>query len=1017
MIRKTKSKKIPRRLLAATMSCVFMISLSSCSGAGNSYGKLNADEVYAKSGNYTVTNGELWNELKWDAASIIEEQIKNVVINDQIEEVKVVMANDYDSLTAEQKEDLGSNEEYTKLYDKYSARLVDYVVQDVFNFNYNTETYWKALEDLDSKTKKINIAKYADEIYSSYKIDSIESVKLVDLLNNANEENQENYLTIATTLNNVYYPLLAKEIFAESKTYEKIEEAMEESSDDEEKIGYFSNSEYISQFKKEYANQHDLSLLLIRFNTEDEFNDTLRAFGIKIYNKQYYYVDGVDPETGLERSYNDYCEYYDELSNSELSSPIDSGYMLEIFIQIYNYIYGGYKDKLTSGSNLTDVDQLNLLRTEITNKLLNMPADEVKEKALNALKDNEELVYSRERIDEISSSFYSYLYETLDLEKVCFSTSTQSHNESFYIAYKFDEAEPVNTLYNKDLTDDQIIEIITDEENKEIFDTLQKALVDSTLTDSTISNYLKEATDDVKVQIYDEATEIKYALSHTNYSKTISKNKNKNVLATIEFDGKKWNLNITADNEDEKSVKKADGQAFGIFDYLEGVNGQTTAIDILSKKLIKDTDAYAQTNEDRDLYKDYIEAILYNFANEGYASSGYSSTIGKYNFLMLYFHSTNIDEIIDNYYRVQFASTKILVDHSNDKLISFIKSYSDSLYEKYFSLSATRLVVYFDGDDDNQPDEIADWKDKVVSFDGNSVTLEEVSKSLVFDVYTEISSSTEDHSTKLTSVVEEYNDSARVAFDNNPIVSENKWAKYKKLGLRVKTEDVTATNSTLDMDFNLKQRLFDYTDPNGEYQYFINNTTPSIYIEPIYEADIAKNDDTIVETKDGYNLILVTTGNSKPSAEWSKEDFDTDLYNDITIKYNEKYVTIDDIFNDEEKLTANQIKLYFLEYVLTGSSTLLPSDLASACSTFLTPVITRFTSDATQRQIVMEYINNTAGEITWTNENYSEVLDNIIMINQKIADSYTDLYEDTTGTSNSFENWWDNLSTYLKEAK
>lgn len=1017
MIRKTKSKKIPRRLLAATMSCVFMISLSSCSGAGNSYGKLNADEVYVKSGNYTVTNGELWNELKWDAASIIEEQIKNVVINDQIEEVKVVMANDYDSLTAEQKEDLGSNEEYTKLYDKYSARLVDYVVQDVFNFNYNTETYWKALEDLDSKTKKINIAKYADEIYSSYKIDSIESVKLVDLLNNANEENQENYLTIATTLNNVYYPLLAKEIFAESKTYEKIEEAMEESSDDEEKIGYFSNSEYISQFKKEYANQHDLSLLLIRFNTEDEFNDTLRAFGIKIYNKQYYYVDGVDPETGLERSYNDYCEYYDELSNSELSSPIDSGYMLEIFIQIYNYIYGGYKDKLTSGSNLTDVDQLNLLRTEITNKLLNMPADEVKENALNALKDNEELVYSRERIDEISSSFYSYLYETLDLEKVCFSTSTQSHNESFYIAYKFDEAEPVNTLYNKDLTDDQIIEIITDEENKEIFDTLQKALVDSTLTDSTISNYLKEATDDVKVQIYDEATEIKYALSHTNYSKTISKNKNKNVLATIEFDGKKWNLNITADNEDEKSVKKADGQAFGIFDYLEGVNGQTTAIDILSKKLIKDTDAYAQTNEDRDLYKDYIEAILYNFANEGYASSGYSSTIGKYNFLMLYFHSTNIDEIIDNYYRVQFASTKILVDHSNDKLISFIKSYSDSLYEKYFSLSATRLVVYFDGDDDNQPDEIADWKDKVVSFDGNSVTLEEVSKSLVFDVYTEISSSTEDHSTKLTSVVEEYNDSARVAFDNNPIVSENKWAKYKKLGLRVKTEDVTATNSTLDMDFNLKQRLFDYTDPNGEYQYFINNTTPSIYIEPIYEADIAKNDDTIVETKDGYNLILVTTGNSKPSAEWSKEDFDTDLYNDITIKYNEKYVTIDDIFNDEEKLTANQIKLYFLEHVLTGSSTLLPSDLASACSTFLTPVITRFTSDATQRQIVMEYINNTAGEITWTNENYSEVLDNIIMINQKIADSYTDLYEDTTGTSNSFENWWDNLSTYLKEAK
>ena len=103
------SKKVnkPRRALTATMSLALLISLSSCSGATNTVGKLNANDVYASAGNYSVTYGELWNELKWDAATVIEQQVTNVVLYDYIDKIKLVVDNQYSELSEDDKENLG----------------------------------------------------------------------------------------------------------------------------------------------------------------------------------------------------------------------------------------------------------------------------------------------------------------------------------------------------------------------------------------------------------------------------------------------------------------------------------------------------------------------------------------------------------------------------------------------------------------------------------------------------------------------------------------------------------------------------------------------------------------------------------------------------------------------------------------------------------------------------------------------------------------------------------------------
>ena len=128
MKKKVNYNKIPRRLLTATMSCVFIISLSSCSGAKNNYGNLDVDSIYATSGNYSVTNGDLWNELKWSASSKLNEQIENVILNEQINKITLVMNNigKYDSLSNDDKKIFNdSKEEFDNLATYYQKRLVD----------------------------------------------------------------------------------------------------------------------------------------------------------------------------------------------------------------------------------------------------------------------------------------------------------------------------------------------------------------------------------------------------------------------------------------------------------------------------------------------------------------------------------------------------------------------------------------------------------------------------------------------------------------------------------------------------------------------------------------------------------------------------------------------------------------------------------------------------------------------------------------------------------------------------
>ncbi len=1061
---KNNTKKYSHKLLTATMASVLMISLSSCSTSNNSLKSELYSENYASAGDASITKGELWEELKWSTKDVLETQITNVVLNNYIEKItKVVNTDSYSNLTDSDKELLNlkdkNEEDFVKLKNTYEKRLVNYVLQDVYSFNYSNSDYYSNLEGLGKEKAGFNEIKYLDTIYSNYFINPITKEKLAEIRNNIIDAKTTkekdtaalNLLAVAKQLSEKYYPLYAKELLAIDKITEEADKQDKKAKEDDSLSNYFSASDFSSKFKKLHTNNYNLGLILVHFNSTDEYEDTLRAFGLKFYNKKLYYIG--QSEKTQKMTYEAYRDYYNDFSNSDLSRSddvinltdnADEGNILELYIQIYNYVYGDYVTKDALDTTLPTIDAVNNstkiedLRQVTLNILKNndVKYNDVVEILKNGSKD--QVIFDTDYINGISSSIATYLYETLNVKS--YTTSSQSASSGCYIAYKFEDnhkaesTEEYAKWYDNDKSSTDIYDYISAEGREALYNEIRSELIIDKLSDTNISSYLKTESEDAKVKIYNEALEIAYSVSNTDYSKALGKAKNDNILATIEYDGKTYDLNIVSDSNDENTLYiPGTDKPVGAYDKLELTNGSTTAIDLLTKKMIKKTKAYEETGSEKNIkdYKNYIQYILYAFANNGYSSSGYPSSIGKYNFLMLYFHDASIDNIVNNYYRVQYASAKLLTDYSNDNLINFFKKYTDEAYDKYFSLSTTRLVVYYDGDDDGKADDVETWANKTVTFDNQETLMSTVARKLVYEIYNKISASNTAHADKLSSLVTEINNSAKAEFNDNKIAPENTWAKYKRLGLNVKTEDITATNSSTDIDWKIKNRLYQYATEES-YQYYINGKAPSAYIETLVENDIY-NQEKIIESTDGYNLLLVTEGTSPSSAKWTKDDKENKLEENIIVKYNEKYYKINDIYNDDNKLNNNQIKLYVLDYMSNNASTLSPSSTSQALSSFLSPVLTRFTSSETQRIVLLSFMKgflvNNEGKteyndkklydiVTFSNTDYNGsegVFAKIIQINQNSADSYSYYYNDLdlSQTVNAYTDWWSELEAKI----
>ncbi|MDE7095355.1 MAG: hypothetical protein K2O23_02600, partial [Anaeroplasmataceae bacterium] len=148
MFKKLKSKS--RRLCMVASFFVLIIALTGCRSAGKPIGNLDKDTIYLSAGNQSVTKGELWNELRWNANNVLTDKITEVVMKDYVEKVSLIIDKSYADLTDEQKKSFAeefSSEDFDKLKESYELRLKDYVIEDIYNYNYDSKYSYDKIKD------------------------------------------------------------------------------------------------------------------------------------------------------------------------------------------------------------------------------------------------------------------------------------------------------------------------------------------------------------------------------------------------------------------------------------------------------------------------------------------------------------------------------------------------------------------------------------------------------------------------------------------------------------------------------------------------------------------------------------------------------------------------------------------------------------------------------------------------------------------------------------------------------
>lgn len=981
MIKNGKFKKFT--LVVLSVFSVF--SLVSCKETKIS--NIGTDTVYAtsKDGKYKVTNGDLWNELKWNATDEISKKINEVVLASYKTEIADAIS-------------VFDNKTTTVSIEK-QKRYFDFLELSAFTGIYGTDSF-DNLKLMLPKVVKVNVEKYIDTAY-------VDENKTIDSAKLSQDYIEDHAVKkFSGSLETTYYLYEYYEDYIDvcaqkALAYDYLEDYIDDYNDDRDEDNYYYTDEDIIQYHSEhYQYAEDRQAIIIRFTNTDEINSTLKAFGVKVYNDSFYFIpQGTKTDTKYSKYYDDFD--VSKAANSEKCFNIMSiggeSAIFDLYVAIYNYIYT-YKDALPS--QYTDRTNLTINQRKVTEKIVTnyikgvettSPEDTVSSTEWESYKDR--ITYTQEDLNKIDEDFKFYVNKTLNVNpdytqgESRYSVNGQSYKDHYYLVFKISE-KPLRDEY-------KLLDSIDDTEIPEAKASYKAKLIEEMmwdeLTDTYISNAVSEKIAKVTTYIYDENVEIAYSAVNTSYSKTHKNAPKSNTLFSLKYKGKTTHYTI---NE--------------IFESLVEKSGVTTAIDLLSKQVIKDSEEYKETNKNRSDYKRTIELLLAYFSNNQLSS--YPSTLGKYNFLMLYFHDSDIDRIIDNYYRVNEASNKILTDFgSNEKFYTLVETYSSMAYEKKYQASASNLLAYVDMDEDGNADKDFNW-DTIVPTSPTK-TYKELTIELIQTMVTRMKYASGAELDTLKTMVEEFNSCQKFTngienYDPNrdeydPTEPEKIWAEYKRAGIQLSITDYSdVTNSTSE---NLSNESACPTEIKGRIrdlykEISIYDTYPNEYVDSdFYTADNAQG----WKTTEGYSMLVLSSITKRSSAKFEKKDDVNGIYTNIAIMNGDDKIIIENIYNDNDTATKNQIKLYVYEYLKYQESSMFPTNVQTYINDFVAPVYTKYTDSSTQRELL--FIKQLDSKINFTNSQDEARLNKIIEINHRISDEYLDSSDDAF----SFAGWWE----------
>lgn len=976
--------------MSVVLAGVVMVTLAGCTESSdkNPYGGLNVNDTYATSGSYSLTVGDLYNELRHNSLGYLTQRIEEATFDDYLDKVSIEDA-DQKQLVAE------------------------YILKDIHG-TYDEDE----LDELSTYTRNLSVSKYVDAMFmEGYKIDGndFNSILTDDIIATSS----------FTTLWTEYSIDVAKYLYAFDVLTEEIEEQDADAEDDDELEKYFSDSKIATYFDNNYGNEGEIDAVIIRFINQNEADAVLKRFGIKTYNGEWYLIQPPVSDTGQTdfskwEHESDYNEYYDEYVISQSNptyadTPISvlgsETTILKIFAEIYNYIYTyrtplTYESRSTIHNNISEEESHFLYYYNLVLDLITYDRNNTTDVSYDALITSlttSNTSFDKERLDNYSTSLTTYIHGTLSTKGeededgneedfTQYTASSRSYNGNYYLMYKMSDAPEIdfydededddgNTIYtfNKELTfNDEII-----------YDTILNELFNNELSDAYISNKASARSENIKVEIYDSTLDFYYSQSVTSYTGT--KGTENNIIARIIFDDGEldWELEITV---------------LATYEFLEPIYGPQTAVAKLFEQYILESDYYDDVVNQEDayqVYKDNVYNTLTYFANDYYSSYGYPASIGKYNFMKNFYRTAVVDEAIE-YLMLQDAKREFFLD-IDDSFYTEMLGFTNAAYDNYYSLTVSNILVYVDMDEDGTPD--ADWfttDDEGYLSSSSEYVLsatakQTLAKNLIEDIITYAYNSTDGLVTTFSNVVEEYNNSTRIEPSSDAALSgsiEALWAKYRKHGLYISTNDLGEfSNTTVDQDAEIKAIVENLYEDS---EIIMNNSFTG--------ATLIEGTSNYINNEQGVNLLLVTSGNGTTDIDFENED--EEIYTNVPIKIGDEYKIYESLVSTSEKANEVQVEVYCREYFTNGSSTSLSSSATAYLDTYLNPVLTKFNSEVVQLMIIF----STLDTITSTeNTSFNESVEDYILYLQRISDDYVD----TTSfdSTSNFKGFWAFIET------
>ncbi|XMB71927.1 hypothetical protein RJI07_07450 [Mycoplasmatota bacterium WC30] len=680
--------------------------------------------------------------------------------------------------------------------DDYSVTYQDLYEEVKINDGLNQLLFMVDIDLLGEYISEITDTEIADRLKQLvFGTDDQEEIDEIDAETQAEMQksfDDSMYLLGYTDQINDYVKLV---IARENYTIEKILDA--ENSEEEWYIGPSTIAQY---YDSQY--NYDIQTIKIRFMSESDAKSVLRSFNLVSKDGELKLYTGTTPleqvsSIGLNET------------NTESLTDTD---LLEQFLTLYNYIYGDFRDIISTDSSIGDLLANDDLVLEYDNLLkANIAFPDFLYKTLGTYQD---------KVNDVDDKLY-YTYEPVQY----YSTN----DTSYYMILNLDRTEKTD-VEDFDGTKAELVALI----GQEIYDEIEQTIIDTNLnTSSFVSNRVTELRQEHDFNVYDYFLGVDYQAADTEFE--ISEEGHETNVASYD------NKTITAD----ELLSFALGNNAPLYTIYAAQSKAVTAAHFEDVYCVDEDetcvyDMLLNESEKMTEHKDELAALEVQF-NESYYASFYEFSEYLY---LAYGAKDDYDMMYRHFVKATLQPFFIYDEIKTDNydIVNYLMTLSQPYYDNYFSLDVEHVLIYMDRDEDGNPDDYEKFVDELDVDDLAAYEMKLVNFEAAIRTYLEDSDNT------MTSLVGDYKKAKR---------DDLVWGEYKSYGFNLLTEALGELTYKTSVSAGFEESFLDALI--GMYQ---------DYLEVENENEDYLINDVFVETVYGMHLIKTEQGSEfeKPSA-------------------------------------------------------------------------------------------------------------------------------------------------------